>query len=49
MLYERNEIEDAIINHNIMYYKKVMKIKAYNNQIYKELQNNEVRDQILKG
>jgi len=30
VLYERNEIEDAIINHNIIHYKKVMKIKAYN-------------------
>ena len=49
MLYKRNEIEDTIIDHNIMHYKKVMKIKAYNNQIYKHLQNNEVRDRILTG
>ena len=47
VLYERDQIENTLISQNTKHYTKVMKIKLYQDKIYKSLHNNKVRDRIL--
>ena len=49
ILYERNKVEVALINQNLKHFKKVMLTKAYQDKIYEQLENNEVRDRIING
>ena len=46
---KREEIEEQLTNHNRQHYTKVFKTPIYNDKIYKELQENSTRDEILLG
>ena len=47
--YERKEIESKLIMHNRKHFSKAKDTKVYKNRIIKALNQNEIRDKILKG
>ena len=47
ILCERNKVEVALINQSLMYFRKAMKTKAYQDKIYTQLKKNQVWDRII--
>ena len=46
---DQDQIEKAIMNHNIQHYQKVHHTKIYNDKIYSQLEDGAVRNKILTG
>ena len=46
---KRNKVEVALINQSLKYFKKEIATKVYQDQIYKRIENNKVRDRIILG
>ena len=44
---QQDQIEQAIIDHNIAHHKAVFKTKVYQDKIYYKLSSNKIRDKIL--
>ena len=49
MINDRAELKKILINQNKKYNRKVFQIKAYKDQIYSKLLNDNMRDRILQG
>ena len=49
VLYEREQVEIALIQQNLKYYQKAMKTLVYKDKIYKRLTEDSVHDRILES
>ena len=45
----KEDIEQAIFDYNTIHFKEAHETKVYQDKIYKQLQENEIRDKILDG
>ena len=49
IIYDRQEIENRLIQQNLYYFKKVHNTRVYYNKVYHKITQDEIRNKILNG